>query len=64
MTAERVWVGEKGWARRSVVVRGVEPSGAAVFEAVPGREEYGSGEEGGGKGKVEGEKGARRLGMF
>ena len=30
---------EKGWARRSVVVRGVEPSGAAVFEAVPGREE-------------------------
>ena len=32
-------LGEKGWARRSVVVRGVEPSGAAVFEAVPGREE-------------------------
>ena len=26
-------LGEKGWARRSVVVRGVEPSGAAVFEA-------------------------------
>jgi hypothetical protein len=29
-----------------VVVRSVEPSGAAVFEAVPGREEYDSGEEG------------------
>ena len=32
-------LGEKGWARRSVVVNGVEPSGAAVFEAVLGREE-------------------------
>jgi hypothetical protein len=31
---------EKGWARRAVVVRGVEPSGAADFEAVPGREKY------------------------
>ena len=39
-------LGEKGWARRAVVVRSVEPSGAAVFEAVPGREEYDSGEEG------------------
>jgi hypothetical protein len=35
-------LGEKGWARRAVVVRSVEPSGAAVFEAVPGREEYDS----------------------
>ena len=33
-------LGEKGWARRAVVVRSVEPSGAAVFEAVPGREVY------------------------
>ena len=33
-------LGEKGWARRAVVVRAVEPSGAADFEAVPGREEY------------------------
>jgi hypothetical protein len=40
-------LGEKGWARRSVVVRAVGPSGAAVFEAVPGREEYGAGEDGG-----------------
>ena len=39
-------LGEKGWARRAVVVRGVEPSGAAVFEAVPGREEYDLGEDG------------------
>ena len=39
-------LGEKGWARRSVVVRAVGPSGAAVFEAVLGREEYGSGEDG------------------
>ena len=29
------FMGEKGWARRAVVVRGVEPSGAADFEAVP-----------------------------
>ena len=40
-------LGEKGWARRSVVVRAVGPSGAAVFEAVPGREGYGAGEDGG-----------------
>ena len=39
-------MGEKGWARRAVVVRGVEPSGAADFEAVPGREDFGSDEEG------------------
>ena len=39
-------LGEKGWARRSVVVRSVGPSGAADFEAVPGREEYGAGEDG------------------
>jgi hypothetical protein len=39
-------LGEKGWARRSVVVCAVGPSGAAVFEAVLGREEYGSGEDG------------------
>ena len=39
-------LGEKGWARRSVVVRAVGPSGAADFEAVPGREEYGAGEDG------------------
>ena len=39
-------LGEKGWARRAVVVRAVEPSGAADFEAVPGREEYDSGEDG------------------
>ena len=38
-------LGEKGWARRAVVVRGVEPSGAADFEAVPGREEYDLGED-------------------
>ena len=37
---------EKGWARRSLVVRSVGPSGAADFEAVPGREEYGAGEDG------------------
>ena len=37
---------EKGWARRSLVVRSVGPSGAADFEAVPGREEYGAGEAG------------------
>jgi hypothetical protein len=29
-----------------VVVRSVGPSGAADFEAVPGREEYGAGEDG------------------
>jgi len=40
------FMGEKGWARRAVVVRGVEPSGAADFEAVPGREEYDLGEDG------------------
>mgnify|MGYP006062555837 CR=1 FL=1 len=39
-------LGEKNWARRAVVVRAVEPSGAADFEAVPGREEYDSGEDG------------------
>jgi len=39
-------LGEKGWARRAVVVRAVEPSGAADFEAVPGREEYDLGEDG------------------
>ena len=39
-------LGEKGWARRAVVVRGVEPSGAADFEAVPGREEYDLGKDG------------------
>ena len=39
-------MGEKGWARRAVVVRGVEPSGAADFEAVPGREEYDLDEDG------------------
>ena len=39
-------LGEKGWARRAVVVRGVEPSVAADFEAVPGREEYDLGEDG------------------
>ena len=39
-------LGEKGWARRAVVVRGVEPSGAADFEAVPGREEYDLDEDG------------------
>ena len=39
-------LGEKGWARRAVVVRGVEPSGAADFEAVPGREEYDLGVDG------------------
>ena len=39
-------LGEKGWARRAVVLRAVEPSGAADFEAVPGREEYDLGEDG------------------
>ena len=40
-------LGEKGWARRAIVVRGVELSGAADFEqAVPGREEYDLGEDG------------------
>ena len=34
---------------RSVIKRGVGPSGAAEFEAVPAREEYESGDEGSAK---------------
>ena len=37
---------EKGWARRSVVMHGLGPSGADELEAVPGREAYGAGDEG------------------
>ena len=37
---------------RSVIKRGVGPSGAAEFEAVPAREEYESGDEGSAKSQV------------
>ena len=36
---------DKGWARRTVVVNGVGASGAASFELVPGREQFGSGDD-------------------
>ena len=36
---------EKGWARRSVVVHGVGPAGAANLDKLPGREEYGPDEQ-------------------
>ena len=32
---------DKGWARRTVVVNSVGASGAASFELVPGREQFG-----------------------
>ena len=36
----------KGWARRSVVVRGVSGSGAMNLDALPCREDYPPGEDG------------------
>ena len=59
---------DKGWARRTVVVNSVGASGAASFELVPGREQFGPGK--GFKEKIKGfrrgasyaarEKGAKR----
>ena len=47
MTAARVWERRAGRAGRWwCALCTVGPSGAAVFEAVLGREEYGSGEDG------------------
>ena len=43
---QRKSLADKGWARRSVVVNGVGASGAASFELVPGREQFGPGEGG------------------
>ena len=34
---------EKGWARRSVVIRGVSGTGAANLEELPGREDFPAG---------------------
>ena len=42
----RKCLGEKGWARRSVVVHGVSASGAANLEDVPGREDFPAGADG------------------
>ena len=42
----RKCLAEKGWARRSVVVHGVAPSGASNMEELPGREEFGVGNAG------------------
>ena len=36
---------DKGWARRTAVVNSVGASGAASFELVPGREQFGPGDE-------------------
>ena len=36
----RKCLAEKGWARRTVVVHGVGPSGAANLEQLPGREDF------------------------
>ena len=41
---------DKGWARRSVVMHALAPSGADELDAVPGREAYGAGDEGAAKG--------------
>ena len=43
---QRKCLAEKGWARRSVVIRGVGGSGAANLEALPGREDFPAGEDG------------------
>ena len=42
----RKCLAEKGWARRSVIVHGVAPSGASNMEELPGREEFGVGNAG------------------
>ena len=36
---------DKGWARRTAVVNSVGASGAASFELVPGREQFGPGDD-------------------
>ena len=36
---------DKGWARRTVAVNSVGASGAASFELVPGREQFGPGDD-------------------
>ena len=43
---QRKCLAEKGWARRSVVLRGVSGSGAANLEALPGREDFPAGADG------------------
>ena len=42
----RKCLADQGWARRSVVIRGVGGSGAANLEALPGREDYPAGDDG------------------
>ena len=42
----RKCLADKGWARRSVVIRGVSGSGAANLEELPGREDYPAGGDG------------------
>ena len=41
----RKTLAEKTWARRAVVAHGVSACGAANFEEVPGREQYGAGDD-------------------
>ena len=41
----RKTLAEKTWARRAVVAHGVSACGAANFEEVPGREQYGVGDD-------------------
>ena len=44
--ARRKSLAEKGWARRSVVVHGVGPGGAANLEQLPCREDFEAGSGG------------------
>ena len=41
----RTSLADKGWARRTVAVNSVGASGAASFELVPGREQFGPGDD-------------------
>ena len=43
---QRKCLADKGWARRSIVIRGVSGSGAANLEELPGREDFPAGEDG------------------
>ena len=43
---QRKCLADKGWARRSVVIRGISGSGAANLEELPGREDFPAGEDG------------------
>ena len=37
---QRKCLADKGWARRSIVIRGMSGSGAANLEELPGREDF------------------------